>query len=171
MRIAGRAWVFGDEINTDLLSPGYAMKLPPEQLAQHCLEAVNPDFAKQVQPGDVVVGGENFGLGSSREQAAISLHVLGVGAVLARSFSRIFYRNAINIGLPALSFEPVGEISDGDALEMDLSEGWLQRSRDDHRFALKPLPAHIRELLAAGGLMAQLQTRLDAQQAGERRDA
>ncbi|MEM9880210.1 MAG: 3-isopropylmalate dehydratase [Pseudomonadota bacterium] len=169
MRVKGRAWVFGDAINTDLLAPGYAMTLPPKELAQHCLEAANPDFAREVRPGDVVVAGDNFGLGSSREQAAISLHTLGVGAVLARSFARIFYRNAINIGLPALSFDAVDEIADGAALDLDLAEGWLKRGGDT--FALKPLPPHIRDLIAAGGLMAQLHEKMAKQRQAEGSDA
>ena len=93
---AGRAWVFGDSVNTDVLAPGAYIKGPLEELARHCLESVDPDFAPKVQPGDVVVGGENFGMGSSREQAAIALKMLGVKAVLAKSFARIFYRNALN---------------------------------------------------------------------------
>jgi len=171
MRITGRAWVFGDAINTDLLSPGYAMTLPPKELAQHCLEAVNPDFAKTIKPGDIVVAGENFGLGSSREQAAISLHTLGVGLVLARSFARIFYRNAINIGLPALTFDAINDIQDGDVLDVDLTEGWLKRAQSDHLYPLKPLPAHIQALIAAGGLMAQLKVKFEDKNKGEAHNA
>ena len=108
----GRAWVLGDNIDTDVLAPGYALKLPPEELAQHCLEAVEPAFAKEVKAGDILVAGENFGMGSSREQAAISLKLLGISVILARSFARIFYRNAINIGLPAMFLPAEVEIGD-----------------------------------------------------------
>jgi 3-isopropylmalate dehydratase small subunit len=97
-----RAWVFGDKIDTDVLAPGALMKLSPDALARHCLEAVRPAFAKEVRPGDLVIGGASFGIGSSREQAAQSLRLLGVKAVIAKSFARIFYRNAFNLGLPAL---------------------------------------------------------------------
>src|SRR6185369_10399980 len=118
--VTGRAWTFGDNIDTDVLAPGIYMKLPVEEVAQHCLEAVDPEFAARVQPGDIVVGGENFGMGSSREQAPQALKILGVGAVLAKSFARIFYRNALNLGLPALFFREADEVSAGDRLELDL---------------------------------------------------
>lgn len=99
--MSGRAFVFGDNIDTDVMAPGTLMKLPPEELAQHCLAAVDPDFARTVAKGDFVVGGRSFGIGSSREQAAVSLSLLGVRAVIARSFARIFWRNAINLGCRA----------------------------------------------------------------------
>ncbi|MCZ6604975.1 MAG: 3-isopropylmalate dehydratase, partial [Alphaproteobacteria bacterium] len=100
--MSGRAWVFGDNIDTDAIAPGIYMKLGPEEIAAHCFEAIAPDFAKKVTAGDIVVGGANFGMGSSREQAPQALKILGVGAVLAASFARIFYRNALNLGLPAI---------------------------------------------------------------------
>lgn len=156
MIIEGRAWKFGDKIDTDVLAPGYAMKLSPEGLAQHCLEAVDPNFAKSVKPGDVVVAGANFGLGSSREQAAISLATLGVGAVLAKSFARIFYRNAINIGLPVVTIDLTQEIAAGDLLKLDLAAGTMTRLKDGYHRELQPMPPHIIDILEAGGLMAQL---------------
>lgn len=159
MIVEGRAWVFGDQIDTDVLAPGYAIKLPPKELAQHCLEAINPDFAKSVQPGDIVVGGANFGLGSSREQAAMVLVTLGVGAVLAKSFARIFYRNAINIGLPVITIDPTMEVKPGDILRLDLAAGKLTHpsGRD---YDLPAMPPHIISILQAGGLMAQLKQKL-----------
>lgn len=160
MIIEGSAWVFGDQIDTDVLAPGYAMKKSPEGLAQHCLEAVNPDFAKLVKPGDIVVGGANFGLGSSREQAAISLATLGVGAVLAKSFARIFYRNAINIGLPVVAIDLTDEVAAGHVLRLDLAAGVLTQLKDGHQHELQPMPAHIIDILEAGGLMAQLKQKL-----------
>lgn len=160
MIVEGSAWVFGDQINTDLLAPGYALKLPPEALAQHCLEAIDPDFAKSVKPGDIVVGGANFGLGSSREQAAISLANLGVGAVLAKSFARIFYRNAINIGLPVVAIDLTDGVAAGDVLRLDLAAGTLTQLKDGHKRVLQPMPAHIIDILTAGGLMAQLKQKL-----------
>uniref|UniRef100_UPI0025DD40CF LeuD/DmdB family oxidoreductase small subunit n=1 Tax=uncultured Caulobacter sp. TaxID=158749 RepID=UPI0025DD40CF len=119
----GRAFVFGDNIDTDLLAPGHAMKLEPREMARFCLEAVDPQFASVVRRGDIVVAGANFGMGSSREQAAISLKLLGVAAVFAQSFARIFYRNAINIGLPALVLPEAGEIAAGDEIGFDLEQG------------------------------------------------
>lgn len=95
MSIAGRAWVFGDNIDTDVLAPGLYMKGSIAELARHCLEAVDPRFAAEARPGDIVIGGRNFGMGSSREQAVMALRELGVGAVIARSFAGIFYRNAL----------------------------------------------------------------------------
>lgn len=162
MIVEGRVWLFGDKIDTDVLAPGYAMKLPPEELAQHCLEAVDADFARSVEPGDIVVAGSNFGLGSSREQAAISLATLGVGAVVAKSFARIFYRNAINIGLPAVQLDLTGIVAPGDRLQIDLAAGILTRPSDGYRVELQPMPPHIIAILQAGGLMAQLRQRLQS---------
>ena len=150
----GRAWTLGDRIDTDLLAPGYAMKLPPEDLASHCLEAVRPDFAQGVRPGDVVIAGEGFGLGSSREQAAQSLKLLGVGAVLARGFARIFYRNALNLGLPALVFEQAGEIADGERVRVDAEAGRVEAG--GRAWAVPPIPPDLIAMVRAGGLMAQL---------------
>ena len=115
----GRAWVFGDDIDTDLLAPGAYMKGPVKELARHCLEAVDPTFAAGVAAGDVVVGGVNFGVGSSREQAAQALRCLGVGAVVARSFGGIFYRNALNLGLLAVVCAEAGQLRAGDRLTVD----------------------------------------------------
>jgi len=166
--IEGRAWVFGDHIDTDVLAPGYLMKLPPEELAQHCLEAVDPEFAKSVQAGDIVVAGENFGLGSSREQAAQSLKVLGVGAVLAKSFARIFYRNAINLGVPAFFFAEASEISAGDEIAIDLASGRIENRTTGRGYQAPGLPPHLMQIVEAGGLMAHLQRRFAANE-GERR--
>ena len=159
MIIQGRAWVFGDKIDTDLLAPGYAIKKSPEGLAAHCLEAVDPDFAKSVRPGDVVVGGANFGLGSSREQAAIALATLGVGAVFAKSFARIFYRNAINIGLPVIAIDLTQSVKPGDVVSADLEAGIVTELKHGKLHQLQPMPAHIIDILKAGGLMAQLESK------------
>jgi len=155
----GEAWVYGDRIDTDLLAPGYAMKKGPEALAQHTLEAVDPDFAASVQPGDMVVGGADFGIGSSREQAAISLKTLGVSAVIAKSFARIFYRNAINIGLPAVQLDFGDRIKTGDRLRLDLAEGRLDNLTQGERFTVAPIPPHLMAMIEAGGLMASLKAR------------
>ncbi|MCG8441512.1 MAG: 3-isopropylmalate dehydratase [Caulobacterales bacterium] len=159
MTEGGRAWVFGDRVDTDVLAPGWAMKLDPDALARHCLAAVRPDFPETVRPGDVVVGGADFGIGSSREQAAVSLKTLGVAAVLARSFARIFYRNAINIGLPAVAIAPEADIADGDRLSVDLRAGTVTNHTRGARIAVAPIPDHLAGMIEAGGLMAHLQQR------------
>lgn len=155
----GRAFVFGDNIDTDVLAPGRLMKLAPEALARHCLEAVDPAFARDVRPGDFVVAGRNFGLGSSREQAAVSLKLLGVKAVLAPSFARIFFRNAINLGLPALVFDAAGKVAAGDALDLDLASGALVNTTRGETHVLKPLPQGLLDVVEAGGLMEMLKRR------------
>ncbi len=167
MQIRGKAWVFGDGIDTDVLAPGHYMKLPPDELATHCLEAVDPDFAPNVQPGDIVVAGRNFGLGSSREQAAISLKTLGVGAILAQSFARIFYRNALNIGLPAVVLAESAEIAAGDVLSVDPLAGTVSNESRGKNYTVDPLPDHLMAMIADGGLMAHLKKRLEAQKAGK----
>ncbi len=157
--ITGKAWVFGDKVDTDLLAPGYAMKKGPEALAQHTLEAVDPDFASHVRSGDLVFGGDDFGIGSSREQAAISLKTLGVGAVFAKSFARIFYRNCINIGLPAVMFDAEAKVQPGDRLSLDLSAGRLDNLTTEETFDIPAIPDHLMAMIEAGGLMASLKQR------------
>lgn len=158
----GRAFVFGDNIDTDVLAPGSLMKLSPRDLASHCLEAVDPTFAADVRPGDVVVAGANFGLGSSREQAAVSLKLLGIQAVLATSFARIFWRNAINLGLPAIVFPQAGEVRAGDRLALDIAAGRVANLTQNRSYQIQPLPAHLLEMIAAGGLIPHLKRRLQA---------
>jgi 3-isopropylmalate/(R)-2-methylmalate dehydratase small subunit len=158
--IRGRVFVFGNNIDTDLLAPGAYMKGPIELLAQHCLEAIAPSFASSVQPGDIVLAGAGFGMGSSREQAAQALKILGVGCVLASGFARIFYRNAINLGLPALEFDAPEFASNGDALEVDLAGGTVRNlTRGSHAIA-SPMPEFLRLILADGGLMPHLAKRM-----------
>ncbi len=156
---AGRAWVFGDNIDTDVLAPGYAMKLPPAELARHCLTAVDPDFAGKVRPGDVLVAGANFGLGSSREQAAISLKLLGISAILALSFARIFYRNAINLGLPALVFPMAGTVQAGNLLRVDPEAGRIENLTQRVVHDVAPTPPHLMAMMRDGGLIPHLQRR------------
>jgi 3-isopropylmalate/(R)-2-methylmalate dehydratase small subunit len=156
----GRAWVFGDRIDTDVLAPGSLMKLDATALAAYCLKSVRPEFAAEVRPGDFLVAGESFGIGSSREQAAVSLKVLGVSAVLAVSFARIFYRNAYNQGLPALPFPQARMISDGDRLLIDLAKGVAvnHTKGQEHRFPA--IPNHLMDIISAGGLTPYLKRRL-----------
>lgn len=163
MKVRGRAFVFGDNIDTDLLAPGPWMREPLEVLASHCLEAIDPDFAGQVRPGDVVVGGASFGIGSSREQAAQALLQLGVGAVVARSFARIFYRNALNLGLPAMVC-PDLEAGRGDDIEVLPAEGLVINHSRGTRHVCQKLPDQLMDIVKAGGLMPWLERRLRAGQ-------
>jgi 3-isopropylmalate/(R)-2-methylmalate dehydratase small subunit len=162
----GRAFVFGDNIDTDQLAPGYAMKLSPEGLASHCLEAIDPTFAVVVQPGDILVAGRNFGMGSSREQAAVSLKLLGVSAVLAVSFARIFYRNAINLGLPAILLPQAGEVANGDEILVDPEAGRIENRSKGRVYEVAPIPSHLMTMIRDGGLLPHLKRRLSGCGAG-----
>lgn len=157
---AGRAFVFGDNIDTDVLAPGHLMKLAPDELARHCLEAVDPSFAGAVRPGDVVVAGRNFGQGSSREQAAISLKQLGITAVIAQSFARIFYRNAMNIGLIAIALPEAHRIAAGDAIAVDAAAGRIENRTQQRVYQCAPVPEHLMQMIRDGGLMSHLKKRL-----------
>ncbi len=161
MILRGRCWVFGDQIDTDVLAPGPYMRKPLPELAQHCLEAVDPLFAKQVRQGDLVIGGIGFGIGSSREQAVQALAQLGVAAVVAQSFARIFFRNAINLGLPALACPQI-RAATGDDVELRPSDGLIINHSQNTRFDCDPIPAQLMAVVAAGGLMPWLQLRLQA---------
>jgi 3-isopropylmalate/(R)-2-methylmalate dehydratase small subunit len=158
--VVGKAWIFGDDIDTDLLAPGQFMKLGIEEIARHCLEAVDPAFASGVRPGDVVVGGRNFGAGSSREQAPQALKVLGVAAVIAPSFAGIFYRNALNLGLPALISPDAGRILAGDEIAFDAEAGRIENRTRGETLACEPIPGHLMDMVRAGGLLAHLEQRL-----------
>lgn len=159
MILRGRCWVFGDQIDTDVLAPGPYMRKPLPELAQHCLEAVDPQFAKQVRQGDIVIGGIGFGIGSSREQAVQALAQLGVAAVVAQSFARIFFRNAINLGLPALSCATI-RANTGDEVEVRPAEGLIINHSQQTRFDCEPIPDQLMTVVAAGGLLPWLELRL-----------
>jgi 3-isopropylmalate dehydratase small subunit len=154
--ISGNAWVFGDEINTDTMAPGAYFKESMEVMAQHCLEAVNPEFASNVKTGDIVVAGNNFGVGSAREQAPMAFVHLGVGAILAESFSRIFYRNAINFGLPLLLLPQAREITTGQLLEVNAVEGIITNATAGKTYKVEGIPPHLMHMIDAGGLMPWL---------------
>ena len=153
----GRAWVFSDNIDTDVLAPGRYMKGPVEAAAPHCLESVDPDFAGEVAPGDFVIAGGNFGLGSSREQAAEVLRILGVAAVVAKSFGGIFYRNAFNLGLLAVQCQETNRIDARDRLTLDAEAGVLHNLSSGESHACEPVPAHLLALIADGGLIPHLE--------------
>jgi len=158
--IEGAAHRFGDNIDTDQLAPGRYMKGAISELARHCLETEDPGFAGRVRPGDVIVAGENFGAGSSREQAAAVLMKLGIGAVLARSFARIFFRNALNLGLPVLVCPTAGEIADGTRLMVDPILGQATEMAGGRRHDCEPLPAHLMAMVQDGGLLPHLEKTL-----------
>ncbi len=157
MKIDGRAWKYGDNVNTDVIFPGkYTYTITaPEEMAQRALEDLDPAFAQQVQVGDVIVAGRNWGCGSSREQAAACLVAAGVGAVIAVSFARIFYRNAINNGLPAIVCPPAVEaIEAGYAVEVDLEAHEIHCPAGT--FAFAPFSPSVLAILSAGGLVPML---------------
>lgn len=164
--MSGRAFVFGDDIDTDVLAPGRYMKGSIEELAKHCLEAVDPGFASNVRPGDVVVVGRNFGMGSSREQAAQALKVLGVAAVVAQSFGGIFYRNALNLGLPVVVCSQTNAINAGDRLSVDLAGGKVENETSGRTLPSERLPQFLLDMLADGGLVPHLEKRFARQKAG-----
>ena len=153
MELRGKAHCFGDDVNTDYIISGkYKFKtLDMKELAKHLMEDLDPDFARRVQPGDFVVAGRNFGCGSSREQAPLALLNAGVGAVLAQSFARIFYRNAINTGLPVVVCD-TSLIESGDELVVDLEKGLLQNLTKGIEVPIKPLPSVMLKILSDGGL-------------------
>lgn len=160
--MSGRVWQFGDDVDTDQLAPGRFMKAPLAELAQHCLATLDADFAAGVRPGDYVVAGRNFGMGSSREQAAQVLKLLGVEAVIASSFAGIFYRNAFNLGLPALTCEYVERLAGGHDIAVDAVAGRIDNLTSGVTFDCAPIPAHLLDLVAAGGLIGYLEQRLGA---------
>ncbi|MEM9048365.1 MAG: 3-isopropylmalate dehydratase [Pseudomonadota bacterium] len=154
----GRIFRLGDDIDTDQLAPGRYMRGGIAALAAHCLETVRPDFARIVQPGDILVAGRNFGMGSSREQAAEALRYLGLAGVVALSFAGIFYRNAINLGLPVLTASDVAAVEDGAAATLDPVAGAL-RLAGGAAIVLDPLPENLRAIIDAGGLVPFLKAR------------
>ena len=156
-----RAWVFGDDLDTDQIVPGrYApFMVGQDKFHLYAFCDARPGFAKEVKPGDILVGGENFGCGSSREYAVAALKKLGVGAVVAKSFARIFFRNCINLGIPVVESADVVRVNDGDEVTFDLAAGVLQTPHGDT--PLRPLPSFARDILAAGGVVAYLRAHGD----------
>jgi 3-isopropylmalate/(R)-2-methylmalate dehydratase small subunit len=152
--LSGRAWKFGDDVDTDAVIPGrYLIINDPGELATHLFEGVRPEMASLVKPGDIVVAGENFGCGSSREHAPLALKGAGVSAVIAKSFARIFFRNAINIGLPLFICSDVDRIEDGDSIDVDMAGGVIHNLSRGQSYKTTPLPQFLREIVDAGGLV------------------
>lgn len=165
-RLQGRVWTFGDDISTDHIIAGkYLGTTDARVFAEHAFEAVDPTWAKKVQPGDILVAGDNFGCGSSREQAPVALKTLGISAILANSFARIFFRNAINLGFPVLECPGLrAKVNTGDVIEVDVARGEIHLPGSGvMRF--KPLPPNVLEILEAGGLVPKLRRELAAKQA------
>jgi 3-isopropylmalate/(R)-2-methylmalate dehydratase small subunit len=157
---SGRVWLLGADIDTDVLAPGAYMKHGLDVIATHCLESVRPEFASSVQRGDVVVAGPNFGIGSSREQAAGALVHLGVAAVIAPSFGGLFFRNAFNLGLLLLTCEQAQHIQEGERIQWDVSATASAVIRaDGSRLAATPVPDFLMDMVRAGGLLPMLKQR------------
>jgi 3-isopropylmalate/(R)-2-methylmalate dehydratase small subunit len=153
-----RVWRLGADVDTDALAPGHAMKHGIETIAKHCLEAMRPEFAREVQPGDVIVAGPNFGIGSSREQAAAVLVQLGVAAVIAPSYSGLYFRNAFNVGLLLLTCAEAEVLQEGDSVELDIARPAVLAA-GGRVLACEPVPGFLMDMVRAGGLMKQLQQR------------
>ncbi len=160
--LKGKAWRYGRNVDTDVIIPArYLNVSEPAELAEHCLEDLDPAFASGVKPGDIVVAEENFGSGSSREHAPVAIKAAGVSCVIAKSFARIFYRNAINIGLPILECpEAVDGISKGDEISVDLASGRIENLTTRADFQAQPFPEFMRRLIDLGGLEAYVRERL-----------
>jgi 3-isopropylmalate/(R)-2-methylmalate dehydratase small subunit len=167
----GIAHVYGDNVDTDVILPGPYMNLSePQQLAAHCLEGLDPGFATKVRPGDILVAGRNFGCGSSREHAPIALKACGLSCVVAKSFARIFFRNAINVGLPVIvAPEAVDHIEDGQVVSVDVGRGRIVAGTRES--AAQRFPPFIQELIDAGGLEHFVRARLAARAATGRQPA
>ena len=154
MIIKGKVHKFGDDINTDdIISAKYLVSTDPKELGSHCMEAIAPDFVKKVQPGDIMVAGNNFGCGSSREHAPVAIKGAGIQAVIAKSFAAIFFRNAINIGLPFLESLDADKLNEGDLIEIDLGSGIIKNLTQNVTYKTQAFPDFLQELVKKGGLM------------------
>ena len=169
MSMKGRVWKYGDNVDTDAIIPARYLNTTSEtELAAHCMEDIDPSFVKKVKPGDIIVAGKNFGCGSSREHAPLAIKASGVSCVIAETFARIFFRNAINIGLPILECpEAVRNTEAGQTLEVNLAEGTIRNVETGQVYQATPYPAFMLELIDAGGLIAYTRRKLQAQARGE----
>jgi 3-isopropylmalate/(R)-2-methylmalate dehydratase small subunit len=167
MNIQGQAWTFGANVDTDVIIPvRYLTSIDPVELGKHCLEGLDPEFTQKVQAGDIIVAAENFGCGSSREHAPMAIKGAGVSCVIAATFARIFFRNALNIGLPIVeSPAAVQRIEAGDRLEVDVTSGRIINHTKGETYEAAPFPPFVQELVAVGGLVPYVAQRLKARQA------
>ena len=160
MVIKGKIHKLGDDINTDdIIAAKYLVSTDARELGSHCLESIKPDFTKQVSAGDIIVAGKNFGCGSSREHAPLAIKGCGISAVVAKSFAAIFFRNAINIGLPFLECDEVDKIAEGDLLEIDLSGGIIKNLTKNQVYKTEAFPGFLQEIVTSGGLMRWIKSK------------
>jgi len=153
-KLEGKSWLFGDNIDTDLIiAARYLNTSDAKELAKHVMEDADPTFVTSIAEGDIIVAGENFGCGSSREHAPIAIKVSGISAVIAKSFARIFYRNAFNTGLPIFELPEVERIEKGDKLAIDMSKGEIENLTKNEKYTFSPIPPFMTELLECGGLI------------------
>lgn len=158
MNFSGKVWKFGDNIDTDTIIPArYLNTSDPNELALHCMEDADPDFVKKMKPGDIIVGGENFGCGSSREHAPIAIKAAGISCVVAKSFARIFYRNSFNMGLPIFESRELFEnVAEGEEINIDSVKGIISVSGANKTFSINPIPPFMEQLIADGGLLKHI---------------
>ncbi|ADV45881.1 3-isopropylmalate dehydratase small subunit [Nitratifractor salsuginis] len=161
----GKAWKFGDNIDTDLIiAARYLNTSEPSELAKHVMEDADPEFVSKMEPGDIIVAGENFGCGSSREHAPIALKAAGIAAVIAPTFARIFYRNAFNMGLPIFELPEADEINEGDIVRIDMEKGEVIDETTGKHYKFNPIPEFMQELVDAGGLIEYAKRELAAKE-------
>lgn len=165
MKAKGKVFKYGDNVDTDVIIPArYLNTSDPKELAMYCMEDIDPTFVEKVQEGDIIVADKNFGCGSSREHAPISIKASGISCVIASTFARIFYRNAINIGLPILESEEAAlKIDAGDELEIDFSTGTIHNITKAEAYHAQPFPEFIQEIMAADGLINHVRNRVEHQ--------
>ncbi|MDR1979564.1 MAG: 3-isopropylmalate dehydratase small subunit [Synergistaceae bacterium] len=161
--LTGKVWKYGDNVDTDVIIPArYLSTSVPKELAPHCMEDIDETFAKNVQKGDIIVAGNNFGCGSSREHAPIAIAGAGISCVVAASYARIFFRNAINVGLPIFECpDAVSGIGKGDIVEVDLEKGTITNKTGGQTWTARPFPVFLRELIASGGLVPWVRKKLE----------
>ncbi len=159
----GKAWKFADDVNTDAIVPArYLNTTDPEELASHCMEDLDPEFVNKMSPGDLIVAGANFGCGSSREHAPLAIKAAGLSCVIAESFARIFFRNAINIGLPIFECpDAAKDIDEGDEVEVDMATGTIRDLTTGRSYSVPPWPEELQAIIAAGGLMNYVTQQLE----------
>ena len=167
MKLKGKVFKYGADVNTDVVIPArYLNVSEPSELARHCMEDIDKDFIKKAKPGDIIMATTNFGCGSSREHAPLAIKAAGISCVIAKSFARIFFRNAINIGLPLLECEEVVDnTKGGDLIEVDLSHGEIKNMTKGKIFTAKPYPEFMARLIADGGLIEHTKKRLTGRRA------
>lgn len=160
-KITGKVLKYGDNINTDIISPPQYMELSIEEASKYSMSAIDPNFSTKIRKGDIIVAGANFGSGSSRETSPLTLKYLGTGAIIAKFFARIFYRNAINVGIPVIECSEADKIEDGDKIEVNIQEGVINNITKNETYQCSKIPPHILELINVGGLVPYLERILE----------